>query len=1043
MKAIASHSSRKSGCLRFVLFLAVALSCAPVCRADEIVCTGSSLVADARVWGTTPNTNYGLTTPLTAGAESGSPWRSFIKFDLAQCLPPGAVLQSATLKMTPVQANSPAPYQLDIGAPTASWAEGTVTWANQPALGPVVSSTICSDVNGEISFDVTSLVAAWWANPASNLGLYLKGHVESTATAYYFASRESTNFPERRPTLHITLSPTSDSCWSDHFELAESGVNGWVNDFEPFQGLLYAGGRLVSAGGVTCQGVAAWNGTTWVAVGTGMFNTYDLQVFNNELWGAGEPVIRRWNGSAWVSTSPAGQVHCYELTIYQGGLVACTVDAAQTGHVWSWNGSSWAQLGGTFNGKVLAIMESGGVLLAAGEFTSVGGTAANRIARWTGSSWVAVGTGANSYINSLTRFGSQVVAGGAFTTMNGVAAEHIAAGAWDGANWTWSALGSGCNAEVSDARVVSNVLVTLGAFTVAGGVVANRVAVWDGLLWRGLGSGFDASASVAAEYGGALYVGGTFGMAGGKPSSQIARWDCPVAPCLLSVTSPNGGESYCDGQAVNIAWSTTGTCSQNVRIALQRNGVECAAIASSTPNDGNYSWTASACSGWGAGYRIAVSEVGGSVVDASDGTFAINPGCSIALMYPNGGESLNAGDVVQISWNAASCCGAQVSLELLRAGLPCVSIAGAAPNTGTYTWVAAQCGEDSNGYTIRVTDLTSGLFDTSDATFRLLPAFRISKIADIGNDQGRSVRVSWRRSEHDGPGSPSVLSYSIFRREAGQLAARAEQNAGAKESSDPGRVNPAISGWDFVRSEPANGDSAYQMVVPTLCDSTAESGTCWSTFMIRATTSDPLVYFDCRPDSGYSKDNLAPNAPGNLRWQNQNDLQWDESEDIDFRYFTVFGSTSESFDPEHAVMISQQVDRAINVSTHSYPYYHITSTDFAGNRSEAAATSKPSGTPGGGIPTEFHLYEVTPNPARGSARIRFDLPRRTAVSIEVYDVAGRLVSSLLNSDGVDPGRHSVDWDGRGVEGVAVPSGLYFCRVRAGQFGDVERLLKIN
>jgi hypothetical protein len=69
--------------------------------------------------------------------------------------------------------------------------------------------------------------------------------------------------------------------------------------------------------------------------------------------------------------------------------------------------------------------------------------------------------------------------------------------------------------------------------------------------------------------------------------------------------------------------------------------------------------------------------------------------------------------------------------------------------------------------------------------------------------------------------------------------------------------------WDYLLTVPARGDSVYQTVVTTTCDSTAE-GLCSNAFFVSAMTPDPLVFFDSAPDTGYSVDNLPPGAPQSL-----------------------------------------------------------------------------------------------------------------------------------------------------------------------------------
>jgi hypothetical protein len=71
----------------------------------------------------------------------------------------------------------------------------------------------------------------------------------------------------------------------------------------------------------------------------------------------------------------------------------------------------------------------------------------------------------------------------------------------------------------------------------------------------------------------------------------------------------------------------------------------------------------------------------------------------------------------------------------------------------------------------------------------------------------------------------------------------------------------------------------------------------------------------------------------------------------------------------------------------------------------------------------FTLGQNVPNPFNPTTRIAFDLSRSEAVELVVYDVAGRRVASLLRGV-LEPGAHSVTWDGRADDGTPVASGVY-------------------
>jgi hypothetical protein len=72
------------------------------------------------------------------------------------------------------------------------------------------------------------------------------------------------------------------------------------------------------------------------------------------------------------------------------------------------------------NGRVFSLCSTGSELYAAGEFTTAGGTNANRIAKWNGSQWFALGTGLNFTAYALCYSTDGIFVGGGFTTAGNI-----------------------------------------------------------------------------------------------------------------------------------------------------------------------------------------------------------------------------------------------------------------------------------------------------------------------------------------------------------------------------------------------------------------------------------------------------------------------------------------------------------------------------------------------------------------------------------------------------------------------------------------------
>jgi hypothetical protein len=87
----------------------------------------------------------------------------------------------------------------------------------------------------------------------------------------------------------------------------------------------------------------------------------------------------------------------------------------------------------------------------------------------------------------------------------------------------------------------------------------------------------------------------------------------------------------------------------------------------------------------------------------------------------------------------------------------------------------------------------------------------------------------------------------------------------------------------------------------------------------------------------------------------------------------------------------------------------------------------------------LQLESNRPNPARPSTVISYTIPEEARVTLDVYDVRGRLVRRLVD-EVTAPGRYDVAWNGRTGDGRPLPSGLYFYRVKAGDLAQSRKLL---
>jgi glycosidase len=91
------------------------------------------------------------------------------------------------------------------------------------------------------------------------------------------------------------------------------------------------------------------------------------------------------------------------------------------------------------------------------------------------------------------------------------------------------------------------------------------------------------------------------------------------------------------------------------------------------------------------------------------------------------------------------------------------------------------------------------------------------------------------------------------------------------------------------------------------------------------------------------------------------------------------------------------------------------------------------------IPTAVTLYQNYPNPFNPSTQIRYELSSQGFVSLEVYNMLGQKVRSLVNGLQLS-GAYVASWDGKNDSGVVLSSGVYFYRLAANSCSYTRKML---
>ena len=99
-------------------------------------------------------------------------------------------------------------------------------------------------------------------------------------------------------------------------------------------------------------------------------------------------------------------------------------------------------------------------------------------------------------------------------------------------------------------------------------------------------------------------------------------------------------------------------------------------------------------------------------------------------------------------------------------------------------------------------------------------------------------------------------------------------------------------------------------------------------------------------------------------------------------------------------------------------------------------------TPGEGAVAQAAIQAATPNPFRAAVTISLALPSAAASHLAIYDLAGRVVRTLVNRV-LEAGSFPITWDGRADDGTPVAGGVYFAKFKSGAQASVRRIVLVK
>ncbi len=95
------------------------------------------------------------------------------------------------------------------------------------------------------------------------------------------------------------------------------------------------------------------------------------------------------------------------------------------------------------------------------------------------------------------------------------------------------------------------------------------------------------------------------------------------------------------------------------------------------------------------------------------------------------------------------------------------------------------------------------------------------------------------------------------------------------------------------------------------------------------------------------------------------------------------------------------------------------------------------------LPKTFYLGQNYPNPFNANTTIKYHLPKASEVTLEIFNLRGQLVKTLEEGKNQAPGEYTTSWNGTNQRGEKVSSGIYFYRLKTGDFNEIKKMVLLR
>lgn len=215
--------------------------------------------------------------------------------------------------------------------------------------------------------------------------------------------------------------------------------------------------------------------------------------------------------------------------------------------------------------------------------------------------------------------------------------------------------------------------------------------------------------------------------------------------------------------------------------------------------------------------------------------------------------------------------------------------------------------------------------------------------------------------------------------------------------------------------------------------------------IVTASDSEDRIYVTTVDFNATPTDVTPPPTPENIFGDVKNEagfsiieLSWDAVDATDLSHYLVKKAVNGS----ETDIVTESNSFSDSVSTSGSYNYSVSAVDEAGNLSGVSAEAAvdivvTSNEIRNGIPTEFSLNQNYPNPFNPTTEIRYQLAENSEVKLQVFDMLGRNVETLVNGR-KSAGSYTVTFNAQ-----SLPSGMYIYRIEARNFSQTRKLMLVK